>query len=307
MRLPALMLPLLFAACEATIDTPLPSPRPQPRAAEKPAPPVPAPSPELIAYYARVQDGLVSRGLLRTDRGGPDAPFSRDDVIRNFERVALYEEYATVDNRIVATEVRSRIHKWTAPVLIETYIGQGIAEEHAARDRAAIAGYAARLSQASGHPVRTVANGGNFHVLILTEDERKAFGPRLRQIVPGIGDVAVETVTEMSRQNYCLVFAIDRVGSGVYTQAVAVIRAEHPHLLRLSCLHEEIAQGLGLANDNPQVRPSIFNDDEEFGLLTTHDEYLLKILYDPRVEPGMNAEQAMPIVRQVAGELFPDS
>jgi hypothetical protein len=43
-----------------------------------------------------------------------------------------------------------------------------------------------------------------------------------------------------------------------------VIRAEHPDLLRLSCLHEEIAQGLGLPNDSPRARPSIFNDDEEF-------------------------------------------
>ena len=43
--------------------------------------------------------------------------------------------------------------------------------------------------------------------------------------------------------------------SGTYTRAFAVIRAEHPDLLRLSCLHEEIAQGLGLANDSPRARP----------------------------------------------------
>ncbi len=86
-----------------------------------------------------------------------------------------------------------------------------------------------------------------------------------------------------------------------------MIRAEHPDLLRLSCLHEEIAQGLGLANDSPLARPSIFNDDEEFGLLTTHDEYLLKMLYDPRIRPGMTAEEAIPVARTIANELLPST
>ena len=31
---------------------------------------------------------------------------------------------------------------------------------------------------------------------------------------------------------------------------------DDPDLLRLSCMHEEIAQGLGLANDSPLARPS---------------------------------------------------
>ena len=32
---------------------------------------------------------------------------------------------------------------------------------------------------------------------------------------------------------------------------------------------------MGLANDSPEARPSIFNDDEEYALLTGHDEMLL--------------------------------
>ena len=69
-------------------------------------------------------------------------------------------------------------------------------------------------------------------------------------------------------------------------------------------VHEELAQAMGLPNDSPQARPSIFNDDDEFGLLTTHDEYLLRMLYDPRLTPGMTAAQAEPIVRQIASELL---
>jgi hypothetical protein len=82
-----------------------------------------------------------------------------------------------------------------------------------------------------------------------------------------------------------------------------VIRAENPDLLRLSCIHEELAQGLGLANDSPAARPSIFNDDDEFALLTTHDEQLLRMLYDSRLRAGMSAADAQPIVRTIAREI----
>ncbi len=92
-----------------------------------------------------------------------------------------------------------------------------------------------------------------------------------------------------------------------FRKAVAVIRAEHPDLLRTACLHEEIAQGLGLSNDSPAARPSIFNDDEEFGLLTEHDELLLRILYDDRLVPGMTAAQARPIVAAIASELLEET
>jgi hypothetical protein len=91
----------------------------------------------------------------------------------------------------------------------------------------------------------------------------------------------------MPRSTYCLVVAWDPDDDGGYEKAVAVIRSEHPDLLRLSCIHEEMAQGMGLSNDSPDARPSIFNDDEEFALLTPHDEMLLRILYDPRLRPGM--------------------
>jgi len=77
--------------------------------------------------------------------------------------------------------------------------------------------------------------------------------------------------------------------------------------MRLSCIHEELAQGLGLANDSPQARPSIFNDDEEFAYLTRHDELLLEMLYDPRLEPGMTVDTAAPLVRRIAEEIIAET
>ena len=61
-----------------------------------------------------------------------------------------------------------------------------------------------------------------------------------------------------------------------------------------------MAQGLGLPNDSPLARPSIFNDDEEFALLTRHDELLLTMLYDDRLTPGMTPDEARPVLQQLA-------
>lgn len=256
----------------------------------------------LERYYARVQTSLLARGLLRTDGGGPDTPFGADDLVRNFRQIAFFEEYTTVGGRLVQQETESRLHRWESPVRIELRFGETVPLEMRAQDGLAVQDYAARLARVTGHPIRQVSRNGNYHVFIMHEEQRRRLGPELRRIIPGLPTSAVEAVENMPRSSYCLVFALDPGGDGVYTRAVAVIRAEHPDLFRLSCIHEELAQGLGLANDSPQARPSIFNDDEEFGLLTTHDEELLGMLFDPRLTPGMTAADAAPLLEEIAAE-----
>ena len=128
---------------------------------------------------------------------------------------------------------------------------------------------------------------------------------RLKSLVPDIRDSELALFRDLPRSFYCFVVAVsDHSNPNTYTHAVALIRAEHPDLVRLSCIHEEIAQGLGLPNDSPEARPSIFNDDDEFALLTTHDEMLLKMLYDPRLKPGMTVSEARPLARIIARELM---
>ena len=123
--------------------------------------------------------------------------------------------------------------------------------------------------------------------------------------MPGVTAASLRALRDIRRDTYCAVAAYAAgPQANIYTAAVAVIRAENPDLLRLSCIHEELAQGLGLANDSPAARPSIFNDDDEFALLTRHDELLLQMLYDPRLRPGMSAREAAPITRIIAREVM---
>jgi hypothetical protein len=296
-----------LAACQEVALAPPPVDPEPPTAVPEAPPPAPAEpsdrSRELESFYTRVDANLRAQGLLRTDGGVGDAPYGADDLAANFERIALFEEYADVGGRIVPRETESRLHRWEQPVLIELEFGERVPAAKVNRDRVAVGAFASRMAGVTGHPVRVVRSGGNFHVFIVNEDDRKLLGPRIRSIIPGIGQGALDTVLDLSRSTYCLVFAWDPDDDGAYEKAVAVIRSEHPDLLRLSCIHEEMAQGMGLSNDSPVARPSIFNDDEEFALLTPHDEDLLRILYDPRLRAGMSAAEAMPIVREIAAEI----
>lgn len=169
--------------------------------------------------------------------------------------------------------------------------------------RGEVTDFAARLSAASGHPVSLTERDGNFIVMVLSDDERRTIGPRLAELVPGIPPQDILAMQELDPDNFCTVFAYSHSAAPVYSHAVAMIRSELTPLLQTSCIHEELAQGMGLANDSPAARPSIFNDDEEFALLTRHDELLLTILYDQRLRPGMSRAEAEPVVHQIAGEL----
>ena len=281
---------------------PQPVPRPP---APAPAPPtISAESAELIAYYETVEQRQRTLGLLRTDGGGIDTPINSARLERTFKQIAFAREFTDVGSVLVRQQSDSMLHRWEEPVRISTVFGAQVQDMQRADDRASVQRFATRLARVTGHPISYVERGANFNVLILTEEERRVSGPTLRRFIPGIRQQEIDVIQNLNRASYCVVVASDPADDGRLTRAVAIIRAELPPLLRLSCVHEEIAQGLGLANDSEEARPSIFNDDDEFGRLTTLDEMMLRMLYDPRLKPGMEAQTAAPVVQILAGEAF---
>jgi len=57
------------------------------------------------------------------------------------------------------------------------------------------------------------------------------------------------------------------------------------------CAYEELLQALGAINDDKSVPWTMFNDDVQMGFFDIYDQYLLNILYDPRVHAGMTKEE----------------
>jgi Protein of unknown function (DUF2927) len=278
-----------------------------PRAAPMAQPAAPAPqspsSTAAQAYYAQVQAGLLEQGLLRTDGGGADTPYSDRMLADNFLRIAMFNEYSLSGAGLVPQAASAELRRWQAPVRVGVNFGASVSAQKRSTDTAQIGSYLQRLARVTGHPISLNNSNPNFFIYIVNDDERRALGPSVSADLGAQSAANLHEITAMDQSTYCVVLASTGFNSQVYNRALVVIRAEHPDLLKLSCIHEEIAQGLGLPNDSPQARPSIFNDDQEFALLTTQDELMLKMLYNPALRPGMTEAEARPIVQMLAAQL----
>jgi hypothetical protein len=242
---------------------------------------------------------------MRTDGGGPDTPFNKRQLVDTFIQTGVYSEFTLVNGRYVEGRAEGRVQRWAKPVNVSLTFGDTVAKDQQAADRKRVSNYVRRLSRVTSAPITMSRINPNFHVAVLDVDALDAYGPTLMAQIPGLTPAIARQITQMPRDIYCAVYAFsDADTPDEFVKAIAIVRAEHPDLLRASCFHEEIAQGLGLSNDSPAARPSIFNDDNEFAFLTRHDELLLQILYDERLPLGSNPVQARPIVNIIASELL---
>lgn len=281
-------------------------PSAQPDAAHTPPPAPLAASPTsqaLSLFYARLQNDLEAQDLMRTGGGGIDTPFTDTDLARNFERIAFFNEYQNDGSLTPSDGVPGRLRKWGDPVRIGVEFGARVPLDNRARDLESIRAYAARLSSITGHPISVSDGNPNFIVMIMSADDNEQARLRAQQILPSFQTGGQVFFDRLPRSIRCFVIAAGLEDEYEYRMALTYIRSENTALQRLACIHEELAQGLGLANDSPKARPSIFNDDEEFALLTTHDEILLQTLYDPSLAAGASIEEARPVIARILAKL----
>jgi DUF2927 family protein len=68
------------------------------------------------------------------------------------------------------------------------------------------------------------------------------------------------------------------------------------------CVYEELLQALGPINDDDSVPWTMFNDKVQKGFFDVYDQYILNLLYHPRVRPGMTA----PELRELLPHILPE-
>lgn len=271
---------------------------PEPRVA---TPPV-APANDLSAFYAGVQGELTASGRMRLDTAPTDVPFTIDDLVRNFERIALHDEYVDVGGRFVRRESPALLRRWERPVRVGIVIGPSVPAADAARDRADITAFTNRLARLTGLDMR-VGEGAevNFLVMVLSSAEQAVAAEATAAQFPGFQPAVLGALGGTPLDTFCTAYAFaEPKAPSTYAAVMVLIRAEHPQLTRLSCVNEEMAQAMGLPNDSPEARPSLFNDNLEFAFLTEHDEILLRMLYDRRLRPGMTVAEARPLLPAIA-------
>ena len=78
-----------------------------------------------------------------------------------------------------------------------------------------------------------------------------------------------------------------------------ILAADKGDFIFLDCAYEELLQSLGPINDTDSIPWTMFNDNVSMGFFDIYDQYILNILYDPRIRAGMTVEEVralLPIV-----------
>ena len=257
------------------------------------------------SYSMNAQSALLKGGYMKTNRG-KDVDFDAETLSRNFRTVAFNNEFEIRAGFFRLPRTNTTLRRWTKPVRIKVHFGDAVAISQQQDDLKTISDYVSRLSHLTGHKIVLADRDPNILLLVLEESERKQAQATIREFTRFSDPDLLRWIADAPAREICFVhlYGSSNRKKG-FDRAVIVVKAEVPDLLRMSCYHEEIAQGLGLPNDGNEVKPSIFNDDEEYALLTYHDELLLRMLYDPRLEVGMSWSEAEPTVNQLTKELKP--
>ena len=256
----------------------------------------------LVTFYSNVEKELIATGRMRLDTAPADAPYGVDDLVRDFQDVALNQEYVMVGNHLEDTATPIPLRRWTGPVRVGVVTSASTPPADAAHDRGNVAAFTQRLARLTGTDM-TMGQGNdvNFAVLFMTNAEREAFATEVATRFPTFSPAMVAALRSTPLDTFCTTYSFFQPDDvSAYSAVIIVIRAEHPPLTRLSCVNEEMSQAMGLPNDSRDSRPSLYNPSIEFALLTEHDETLLRMLYDPRLHPGMSAEQIRPLLPEIA-------
>ncbi len=270
-------------------------------------PETPATEFDLVEYYRAAEAEIRANGGMRTEYAPADAIFTRQELARNFMRIAMFDEFQTVDGRYVPNESPSNLRKFDRPVRVRVVNGGSTTIAAKNLNTQLVAQYTRRLARITGLDM-ALANDGeraNMVVFFLNKAEQPRMARQLGRYITAPPREVEDAFANSPNDLLCGAFSLSSEPEpDSYTASVILIKSEHSPEQRSACVQEEMAQALGLTNDSALARPSIFNDDEEFAKLTVHDEFLLRILYHPRLRSGMSAAEVRRLLPAIISEIW---
>jgi hypothetical protein len=81
-----------------------------------------------------------------------------------------------------------------------------------------------------------------------------------------------------------------------------IIAVDAGDFIFYDCVYEEVLQSLGPINDDDKLPWTMFNDEVQMGFFDIYDQYILNLLYDPRMRAGMSKDQ----VKELLPKILPD-
>src|SRR5712692_7722907 len=78
-----------------------------------------------------------------------------------------------------------------------------------------------------------------------------------------------------------------------------ILTVDNGDFIFFDCAYEELLQSLGPINDTSSVPWTMFNDNVSMGFFDVYDQYILNVLYDPRIKAGMTVDEVKAVLPDV--------
>jgi hypothetical protein len=82
-----------------------------------------------------------------------------------------------------------------------------------------------------------------------------------------------------------------------------ILTVDNGDFVFFDCAYEELLQSLGPINDTSSVPWTMFNDKVSMGFFDVYDQYILNLLYDPRIKPGMTVDEVKAVLPAVLADV----
>ena len=107
---------------------------------------------------------------------------------------------------------------------------------------------------------------------------------------------------QRSLEPQCLSGFVKNENSRIIHSDVIVV-ADAGDFVFFDCLYEELLQSLGPINDTTSVPWTMFNDNVSMGYFDVYDQYILNLLYDPRIKAGMTVPEVKAVLPDVLADV----
>jgi Protein of unknown function (DUF2927) len=207
--------------------------------------------------------------------------FSNDEIKDGFFKIAFRAE-------MQVGAPADRVRKFDEPVRI--FIDSKAEPDRSAEIAKVVADISARINHLD-IAITHDRDAANFVVMLVSDNEMAA------TIRARYGSHRAKEI-EKSLNPQCL-SGIGKDKQFRIRRAEAILPVDAGEFTFYDCAYEELLQALGAINDDRSVPWTMFNDDVQMGFFDVYDQYLLNILYDPRIRPGMTKNEVSGLMSEV--------
>ncbi len=222
--------------------------------------------------------------LIAKSRASEHTAFTDAQISEGFFKIAFGAEFNTA-GRI------DRIRKYELPVRV--YADNRAKLNRRAQVAAVVADIQSRIAHID---IRMVEKRTDANVLVMLVRDRE-----LPRFIRKFYGVERAKQIQKSLEPQCL-SGFRKDDNYRIQSSDVLIAVDAGDFIFYDCIYEELLQALGPINDDDSVPWTMFNDDVQKGYFDVYDQYLLNILYHPRIRAGMTHDE----VRTLLPEIMPE-